>query len=220
MDGGWGLGDGGWGTTLTPTLSQRERENEGFAQGVREAKVLGYVRQTPGDMVYWLFEGSAPRNLVKVISECRVPVPGGEAVLAIIGSSHFLEIGIGGAVLTEMLASVRPGLDGLLTARGLRNGRGGTQLVRDGLDYRFRLEEIHYNPVDFARETERLVREDPHRLCCRFPAGNGEASAVTCLDWQIGPQVLNLDTYHTFPGESTIVRSRTVVGFSERGGTP
>lgn len=181
---------------------------------------LEYVRQAPGDLVYWLFEGAAPRAFVKVVLERRLAVPAGEVALAIIGSSHFLEIRTGGSVVTEMLASARPGLDGLLTARGVKSSRSGVRLVRDHLSYHCSLEEVRYGKADFERDTLRLSTESPQRIFFPFPAGDEGLGAVTCLDWSLEGRAFELNTYHTFPGESTIVRSRTVIGFPERGGTP
>lgn len=181
---------------------------------------VSFVQQTSDEIGYWLFDGAAPRDAVKILSECRLALPGGEVTLAIIGSSHFLEISSGDTLLTEMLTSARPGLDHLPMARPLRTGHEGVRLIRGGLDYRFRVEHLRYRTESFDKESRRLTQDAAYRLSYSFPAGPHETGAVTCLDWRVDGPRFALETYHTFPGESAIVRSRTEVGFPEKGGSP
>ncbi len=131
-----------------------------------------------------------------------------------------MEIRARGVVVTEMLASSRPELLRLPLAEHVRTDGGRSAMAADGLSYRFQMESCRYSPEAFAGESERLTREVPDRICYRFPSLDGKPGAVTCLDWRVDAGELTLETYHTFPDQWTVVRSRSGVGFPEMGVAP
>lgn len=184
--------------------------------GHSAAPVLEYVGQAPGDLVYRLLSCPAPRDSVKVLIECRVAFGSTVASIAIIGSSHFLEVDNGGRVFTEMLASTGGTSGALPPLKLLRGCPGSHELEVNGLSYRFQMDSRRYGRTEFERESDRLSGDADGRIWYRFPARIGESAAVTCLDWRASSSGLTLETYHTFPGESTVVRSRTRIGLPER----
>ena len=156
-----------------------------------------------------------------MLAERKLLLPGGEVTLAVIGSSHFLEVVAGDVVISEMLVSRRPRLEGL--PEGVRVGTVGEwrrELRLNGVTYRFELHSSRCSPEDLDRDTARLVLSAANRLSYVFPSRAGETGAITCIEWQVDGSRITVETYHTFPGEPAIVRSRSVVDLPERGGAP
>ncbi len=183
-----------------------------------ELRFLEYVHQRADDLVYGLFRCAAPRDLVRVLQERRVRLDGWKATIAIIGSSHFLEMCVSEQVTTEMLASARPGLSALpLVATGASSELRRSETLPGGLDYRFELDWQRCGVAEFETESRGLSTPAAGRLVCEFPAGEGEPPALTCVEWRAAGTMLAVRTYHTFPGEYTIVRSRSLVELPERG---
>ena len=148
-------------------------------------------------------------------------VAGGEATMAVIGSSHFFEVVAGGVVIAEMLVSSGPGLRGL--PEPVRVGAGGEwryEHRRGHVGYHFELYSSTCSSEVLRETTARLATPGPNRLSYVFPEGEGAPGAITCLEWQLDVSRITVETYHTFPGEPAIVRSRSVVDISERGVAP
>src|SRR5512142_1052254 len=114
---------------------------------------LAYAHQTPDDLDYRLLACHAPRELVRVLVERRLRLAGGEVALAIIGSSHFMEIRARSTVVTEMLASSRPELSGLPQAEHVQTSGGCSAIVAEGLSYHFEMESRRYSPEAFVRQS-------------------------------------------------------------------
>ena len=180
-----------------------------------------YVHQRPEELVYRLLAGMAPRAVVRVLSERTIALPWGEATLAIIGSSHFLELTAGDSAFTEMLSSSGPDSEALPLLARIEGPRGRHFRRVDGrITYRFEMRRKDLDAAEFRAETERLTHEDPDRISFRFPAEGDEPGGVTCLEWRVDAGTLRVETHHTFPGELAVVRSRTAIGFPERGVAP
>lgn len=176
----------------------------------------GYVDQRSTDLTFYFFDSAAPRGVVRVLAERTIDLPGGRISLAIIGSSHFLEIETGGRLLCEMLACPRPGLDRLPGHAETIGARDGSHWVeeRETLSYRFDLWRHRCSPTEFQEEVALLALPGPGRLRYAFPSSDEAGSAVTCLEWQLEGRSATLATYHTFPGELTIVHTRSVIDFA------
>ncbi len=141
--------------------------------------------------------------------------------LAVIGSSHFLEAVAGDVVISEMLVSRRPPLEGL--PEGVRAGAAGEwrrELRRDGMVYHFELHYSRCSPEELDRDSARLALPAPNRLSYVFPSRASETGAITCIEWELDGSRITVETYHSFPEEPAIVRSRSVVDLPERGGAP
>jgi hypothetical protein len=179
---------------------------------------IGYVQQHSDDIVYYLFEGPAPRDAVRVLGERTITFPGGAVVLAVIGSSHFLQLSAGSVVMTEMLASECPSLERLsLLARSGTVADWRHEVTRDGVAYRFELHRQGCSLAELRRETVRLASPALNRLAYRFPSDRGEEGALTCLEWHAEDSRLTVETYHTYPCEPAMVLTRSVVDLPNRG---
>lgn len=172
---------------------------------------FGYVEQCSTEMSYCVLDAPAPRSRVRVMRERVVAVGGMRLTLAVIGSSHFLELSGDSGFLCELLAC-RPvdlsGLPSVMERRGVDEWRHS--LSRDSVDYRFRIWRETLSPEEFQEETEGLSQEKGTRLVCPFPGG-----AVTCLDWLVEGSRALVKTHHTFPNELSIVRSRSLIDVAE-----
>ncbi len=153
-----------------------------------------------------------------MLAERKLVLPGGEVTLAVIGSSHFLEVAAGDVVISEMLVSRRPRLDGL--PDGVRIGAAGEwkrELRLNGVTYRFELHVSRYSSQELDRDTAQLALSAPTRLSYLFPRRADETGAITCIEWQLDGNRITVETYHTFPEEPAMVRSRSVVDLPEKG---
>jgi len=179
---------------------------------------LAYVEQHAADLTFALFDAPAPRESITVLSERTLRLLGAEMTLAIIGSSHFLEIKAGRTVLCEMVACPHPGLYHLPRVVELA-GQGPCQhrLRRGTVSYRFGLRRRRLTSDEFLRESVDLSAPGPNRLQYLFPASGRAGSAVTCLEWRLEDRRATVATYHTFPNELMIVQTRSVIDVSEGG---
>ncbi len=183
---------------------------------VRPAPPLSYVEQRSVDVCYYLLEGVAPRQLLRVLDERTVQLAHGRLTLAIIGSSHFLEIAAGNAALCELLACPTIAMAGLRCSYRLSGGTDWSHRYHaGGFTYGFDLWQERIGRRQFLAESRRLTEPGEHRLHYSFPKSRGADGAVTCLDWQIEGCVATVATYHTFPGELSVVRTRSVIDFTE-----
>ncbi len=181
---------------------------------------VAYVEQRSADLTYHLFESQAPRGAVCVLAERELALAGGRIALAIIGSSHFLEVRAGDTVLCELLACPRPGLEAAPTKVQLGDRRAlAHRLRRDGLTYRFDLWRQRCSGPELEGESARLSSPGPNRLQFVFPAGESPRGAITCLEWQVEGRQVSIATQHTYPGESSIVHTRSVIDIAETGAT-
>ena len=180
--------------------------------------MVPYVEQRSADLVFHLFDSAAPRGAVRLLAERSLDLPDARINLAIIGSSHFMEIETGKGVLSELLACPRPGLDrlpGHTETIGMEDR--SHWLKRDQFSYRFDLWRRRLSAGEFREEADALAAPGPLRLQYLFPNLDEAGSAVTCLEWQVeGPRAV-IVTHHTFPGELTIVHTRSVIDFAEAG---
>lgn len=153
-----------------------------------------------------------------MLAERKLRLPGGGVTLAVIGSSHFLEVVAGGMVMSEMLVSHDPALEGLPQPVKVGAVSGWRHERRRGnVAYQFELHTSSCSFGDLDRETARLAVSSRNRLSYVFPSRDGELGAVTSIEWQVEGSRITVETYHTFPGEPAIVRSRSVVDLLERG---
>lgn len=179
---------------------------------------MHYVEQRAGELNFYLFESAAPRGLVRVLAEHTLSLPGGRITLAIIGGSHFLEVEAAGTLLCELLVCPRPGLDTLpCRIETISAGRWSHRWERGNLSYRFDLRHRRYSSDVFDAVCARLGTPQPCRLQYRFPGGDEAGSAVTCIDWQLEGRKATVTTYHTFPGELTIVHTRSMIDLADAG---
>lgn len=180
---------------------------------------IDYVEQRSTELAYYLYESPAPRWAVRVLAERTLPLPRGQITLAVIGSSHFLEIRFGPSLLCELLACAHPALDAV--GGRLRRVVGGDswelRLRRRAMEYRIELRRDRLSPKQFEMATVRMSEEGHDRLHFCFPPHDGQVGAVTCLDWRVEASTATVDTYHTFPGELTIVQTRSVIDLAEAG---
>jgi len=171
---------------------------------------------------YYLLDSAPPRHAVRVLVEKEIRLPGLSLVLAIIGSSHFLEIRSGETILSELLTCPNPAITAALgsgSAIGkLESWRRG--LRRDGLRYQFECWHRVHTDGQFALETARLSAPAANRLLYVFPPEDGGSGAVTCLEWQQRGNQAIVATYHTFPDELAIIHSRSLVDTVETGAQP
>ncbi len=180
--------------------------------------MLVYAKQQSADLTYYLFEGSVPRNSVRVLAERTLDLPDGTIRLAIIGSSHFLEIETRDVTVCEMLACPRPGLETITGyVETMRTGKGSHRVRLGNLGYQFNLSSSRRSSDRFLADTTELGLPKPNRLRFSFPAGDEAGSGLTCLEWQTDGNRATVATYHTFPSELAIVRTRSVIDFAEEG---
>jgi hypothetical protein len=173
------------------------------------------------DLAYYLLDRAVPRESVRVLVERKLILPGGEVVLAIIGSSHFLQVTAGGRTVTELLTSRRPQLSESPLVTGEEMAGPWRHASRQGAGtYRFEVNRRDCTPRELELETARLTSARPSRLSYTFPAGEDEGAAVTCLDWSIEGNRITVETYHTFPGEPAMVLSRSMAALPEMGVAP
>ena len=179
---------------------------------------IDYVEQRLADLVLYLLEAPAPRAAVRILSERRIGLQAGQLTLAVIGSSHFLEITSGNTILCELLACSRPQL---VAAAGSGEKIGQRlkryHLARGSVAYSVDVWSRKLSAREFAGETALLLAEGSNRLLYSFPAGTGLGHAVTCLEWQVKGSRATVATYHSFPGELTIVHTRSVIDIADAG---
>ncbi len=179
---------------------------------------MPYVEQRSTELALYLFDAPAPRGAVRVLAERQLELPGGRITLAIIGSSHFLEIETGGDRLCELLACPRPGLDNLAEWAETIGGDGWSHRLRRGtISYSFDLWKRRYPQGSFEETCAGLSLPGPQRLRFAFPGGDGAGSALTCLEWRLEGKQTAISTHHTFPGELAIVHTRSVIDFADAG---
>lgn len=155
---------------------------------------------------------------MRVLSERNVHLPGGRVTLAIIGSSHFLEVEAAGTLLCELLACPRPGLEALpCRAETTGAGNWSHQWDRKKLSYRFDLWRRRYSNEQYEAECARLRVPKPRRLQYSFPRSDEAGSALTCVDWRVKGRQAAVATHHSFPDELTIVHTRSVIDLAETG---
>lgn len=155
-----------------------------------------------------------------MLEERELLLPGGSMVLAVIGSSHFLEMRAGDAVLCELLACPRPDLqDAPIRIRLAGRMALAHRLQVNGLGYRFDLSRRDWSEPEFETESIRLSSPAPGRMQFVFPAREDTVGAITCLEWQASGGQVSVATWHTFPAESSIVHTRTVIDIAETGAT-
>ncbi len=192
---------------------------DGHCRGEDGAPLIAYVQQRSTDLTFYLFDSPAPRHAVRVLVERTLDLPGGRIRLAIIGSSHFLEIESREGCLSEMLACPRPGM-GDMPGHAETLGavdRSHWLEEREALTYRFDLRRERFSPSEFRRRVVDLRLPGPSRLVYDFPSLDEAGSAVTCIEWQVEGRTATFATYHTFPDESTIVQTHSVIDFAEVG---
>lgn len=179
---------------------------------------MDYVEQRSADLTFYLFESAAPRGLVRVLAERTLSLQGGRVTLAVIGGSHFLEVEATGTLLCELLACPRPGLEALpCRAETTGTGNWSHQWDREELSYRFDLWRRRYSNEQYEAECARLGVPKPRRLQYSFPGSDEAGSALTCVDWRVKGRQVAVTTYHSFPGELTIVHTRSVIDLAETG---
>ncbi|MCL4369446.1 MAG: DUF2617 family protein [Chloroflexi bacterium] len=178
---------------------------------------LGYVEQPSTDLVYYLFESQAPREAVRVLAERSLSLPRATLTLAIIGSSHFLEIRAGDLSLCEMLACPRPGLGPASLSLQVGNReRWSHSDRRANLGYSCEIWRQKRTAEEFATLSADLPSPAPNQLHFSFPARSGPG-AITHLEWVMEGSTVTVGTLHTFPGELTVVRSRSVIELAAKG---
>lgn len=179
---------------------------------------LAFVQQRSADLNYYFMEAPAPRGAVRVLAERVLRLPLGSLVLAIIGSSHFLEIQARATVLCELLSCADPNLEGLpSTAEMAKGGEWSHGVRRRDVTYRFEGWRRVCSTREFETETARLSAPGAGELHYLFPQREGPGSALTSLAWQVEGSRATIATYHTFPNELTIVQTRSVIDFAEAG---
>lgn len=185
---------------------------------VEPSTALQYVEQDASQVNFFLLDTAAPRHLIRVLAERRLCLGAGEITLAVIGSSHFMEIRVDGQALTEMLACPTPDLARVLPGRviGERDSLC-RHAMKWNISYRSWVWREALEPFDFEKATVRLSEKQADRLSYTFPTREVGVAAITCLDWRLDGRSLAVRTYHTFPDQFTIVHSRSVVGLPEKG---
>lgn len=154
---------------------------------------------------------------MQVLAERRVQIPAGELVLAIIGSSHFIEIRGLGVTLCELLTCPNSKLSSVIGEGKSCAARYSRQLEREKLSYSFNCQRHDLTRQQFDTETAEISELRGGRLVYIFPGKQGPNSALTSLEWQVEMHRAGITTYHTFPDELAIVQSSTVIGFAEAG---
>ncbi|HEX2923022.1 MAG TPA: DUF2617 family protein [Chloroflexota bacterium] len=177
---------------------------------------MRYVEQCSTDLCYYLLEGAAPRWAVRVLREQTIQLANGRLTLAIVGSSHFLEMETGRVALSELLACPTDAMAKMECSHRLSETASCNRQYRTaGLAYDFRIWKDRLEERAFEAESRRLMKHTERRLSYSFPKSREAVSAVTCLDWQIDDCVATVATHHTFPGELAVVHTRSVIDFSE-----
>jgi len=181
--------------------------------------MLSYVEQRSTDLLFYLMEGPLPRGSVQVMAETTLRLEGGSIRLGIIGSSHFLEIETSdGTTVTELLSCPRPSLEPLAgRARALEAAKAPLGFSRGRLSYRFSSHIESLDPERFRREAAALEEPAQRRLRYLFPGADGARGAVTCIEWEVQGHRAVVSTHHTFPGESRIVHTRSVIQLATAG---
>jgi len=171
---------------------------------------------------YYLLDSAPPRKAVRILAEEEIRLPGSRLALAIIGSSHFLEVRDGETTLSELLTCPNPAMTAALGSGSvigsLESWRHAMQ--RDGLRYHFESWRKVHTDDRFALETARLSAPAANRLRYVFPSEDGGLGAVTCLEWRHTGNQAVIATYHTFPDELAIIHSRSVVDTGGTGAQP
>ena len=177
---------------------------------------VGYVEQHTADLCYYLLESAAPRSAVQVLTEQTVQLAGGRITLAIIGSSHFLEIDTRGTAICELFACPSGDLAGLQCGHKTSDGASWKYgSLGPGLAYDFEMWRERLGRHQFEIESLRLQESKERRLHYSFPKAKETGSAVTCLEWQIDGAKAIVSTYHTFPGELAIVHTRSAIDLAK-----
>lgn len=177
---------------------------------------MRYVEQCSADLNYYLLEATAPRRAVRVLREQTVQLSGGRMTLAVIGSSHFLEIESRGSAMCELFTCPTNGLAGLQCDHKMSDGASWKHhSAGPGLGYDFEVWRKPCSRQQFEMETRRLLEPEEHRLQYGFPKAKEADGAVTCLEWRIDGSRATVSTYHTFPGELAIIHTRSVIDLAE-----
>jgi len=159
---------------------------------------------------------------VRTLAERMLELSGGRLALAIIGSSHFLEIRGARTTLCELLSCSNPELrEQLAQSEALGKGeRWSCRVRREDVSYRFECRRRRYAARDYELEAARLLVDRADRLRYSFPQKEPARSALTCLEWRVDGRRATVATHHTFPEELVIVHTRSVVNFAEAGALP
>ncbi|WP_022927008.1 DUF2617 family protein [Patulibacter americanus] len=123
--------------------------------------------------------------------------------LHVLGASHAVEVAVGGVVLTEVVAYGAP--------EGRTLQQAPTELVRDGLSYRFASTVEHHAPEameGIARTLQDRLEGQPDALFATFPGAPGAVTALRATSVADGA---GWETWHLYPERGEVVRTSTSV---------
>jgi len=177
-----------------------------------------YVRQGLAHLRLGLYNRTLEPDLFHIFRQCSVERAGYRAELWIIGASHVMNVQLPapGMALAEVLTGTEDSLpsEGRIEIIEKVGNRCGLHHAADRLNYTARLDSFAYPKEDFRqREADLLAAQTSNRLSYRFPAEEGLLTApVTVLDvLRADENALEVQTFHTYPEELTIVITHSVV---------
>lgn len=164
-----------------------------------------------------LYDGLVDRFDFPMFARGRAWADGTEVAAAVIGSSHWMEVRMGGVALTEMLACrTAPAGEPLAV---WRPGEAAVEFtVKGGARYRFEAEVV---PRSQAAAELRRLREligfanlVPAEVGLRFefPSPEGESGSAETLVWAAATAGnVKARTAHCYPSEELVVLSTTEI---------
>ena len=154
---------------------------------------------------YFLLEGHARLDPVRVFDSRRVEWRGRVVTLCALGTSHAVLVELGDTALTELLTCA----GGDLRARVLEERAASSDCVIsrtiDTLRYDCRLSPFELD----GRDRLRGAFSSADQLTFTYGVDHGAEEPMTHIGWRTDDATLSVETLHTYPREGRGVRSES-----------
>jgi hypothetical protein len=183
---------------------------------------VAYVRQNLANLRFGLYNRTLDPGWFRIFRQRSMERAGYQAEFWVIGTSHVMNVWLTAAERSPgtALAEVLTAAGGSLPAEGRIalieewRHRGSLQQVTGRLRYSAQLDSLTYPEEAFRERVSCLLPESgPHRLTYHFPREEGLIAAPTTLIdvLRADEDALEIQTFHTYPEELTIVVTHSVV---------
>ena len=175
---------------------------------------VGSGRARVADLAFQVFNRALHPEWFSTKVYRRIPQTKWEADIRIIEGGHAVIFGSGQVRLTEILAGPETTLPepGLLFHSAIRSERSTTLSSGGVVEYQTCFEVERVEPEVFRHLCEEMIADStPHSMIFRFGSSNRlSPQPLSHVHVDVRVKGLSIQSFHTFPDESAIVRSQSL----------
>ena len=163
------------------------------------------VIQSAATLRYFLLEGRARLEPLRVFDSRRVEWQGGVVTFCVLGTSHAVLVELRDTALTELLTCAARDLEApVLDQRAVRSASAIARTI-DQLHYDCRLSPFELDGDD--RLCGAFATAD--QLAFTYDVDLGSEEPMTHIGWRADDATLVVETLHTYPHEGRGIRSES-----------